>query len=463
MRDVFPGYYKPTDAELKDLWANALVVLDTNALFNLFRYTNSTRTAFLSVLAAKKERLWLPYQVGFEFQEGRLGIIEDQNKAFTDLIEKTKTALSTVTKDVNTLRNHPTLDLDELRKAVDDAISSIEGKIESTRKKYQAEVLDSSRHDATTDLITDLYDGRVGQPYTEERLKEVYDEGATRYEHKVPPGYKDVSKPVPNRYGDLVLWMQLLDKGAADDTTVIFVSDDQKEDWWREFKGRKIGPRVELIDEFRQRVGKRIYFLTPQALMTLAKAHDPEITADNVTEVAEVSEARAQHDARLAALENQKTRAARLAPDDSLQASDLRARRSKLERELRNSIRRSDELASLGLEDSPEYADIQHKITYLGERVDRASRLIKDGEFAPYTGLGERGKTDLNVEMLSRLRDELIERGYPPVGTMTSWREIPITLLSKLVRNADLLGPEFINIVDSVRTALAEDPHGSWG
>ncbi len=164
MRDVFPGYYKPTETEMAELWADALVVLDTNALFNLFRYTNATREAFLKVLSEKRERLWLPHQVGLEFQRGRLGIIDAQASAFNDLTSKSQAALENVIKEVGGLRNHPTLDLNDLRMTVEAAIASIKSKVESTREKYKTEVLDAARHDETTDVITALYNGRVGAP-----------------------------------------------------------------------------------------------------------------------------------------------------------------------------------------------------------------------------------------------------------------------------------------------------------
>lgn len=308
MRNVFPGYYKPTKDELSELWNSSIIILDTNALFNLFRYSNSTRQAFLSVLEDRERQLWIPHQVGLEFQRGRLNIIKDQGKAFTDLIAKSEKALATVTNDVGALRNHPTLNLDELRTAVEEAVAKIKSTIESTREKYQTDVLDALRHDETTDKITELYAGRVGQPYEKERLEEIYSEGETRYEAKLPPGYKDASKKIPDRYGDLVLWFQVLDKAEKDQSAVIFVSEDQKEDWWRDFDGRKIGPRVELVDEFMQRTGKRAYFLTPPGLIELANEFGATITEDTVREITQVSANQAQFQERFVINSNQNPR-----------------------------------------------------------------------------------------------------------------------------------------------------------
>ncbi len=97
----------------------------------------------------------------------------------------------------------------------------------------------------------------------DEKIAEVCSTGAVRYDRKVPPGYKDVNKPEPDRYGDLILWLQILDKAEADKTAVIFVGDDQKEDWWREFKWTEDRTSSGAHRRVPARSGKRVYFLTP--------------------------------------------------------------------------------------------------------------------------------------------------------------------------------------------------------
>jgi hypothetical protein len=76
MRERFRGFYPPTAEELEELWSSGSIILDTNALLNLYRYSSETRTDFLSVLSAVQERLWIPEQVGKEFHANRLGVIE---------------------------------------------------------------------------------------------------------------------------------------------------------------------------------------------------------------------------------------------------------------------------------------------------------------------------------------------------------------------------------------------------
>lgn len=61
-----------------------------------------------------------------------------------------------------------------------------------------------------------LFDGRVGEDFTETRLNQLYEEGAVRYASLTPPGYMDLKekKERGNRhlYGDVIVWFQTIEK-----------------------------------------------------------------------------------------------------------------------------------------------------------------------------------------------------------------------------------------------------------
>ncbi|MGN6128528.1 MAG: PIN-like domain-containing protein [Humibacter sp.] len=295
---MFPGYYRPTDDEYKDIWDRGLVILDTNALLNLFRYSSDTREAFLQVLRQKSDLLWIPNQVGLEFHRKRLSVVDDQRVAFTKIIDKTQSAIATITKEVGVMRDHPSLDLEDLKRTLTEALKPVESKVSDTQARYQSEVVDKGLHDKTLDEITSLYEGRVGAPYSVEELESIYAEGRDRYDRKVPPGYKDIDKPEPLRYGDLVLWKQILDKAEASTLPALFVTDDVKEDWWREFQGQKIGPRVELVDDYVAKSGQRIHFYTPQQFIEYAKALGAQVSEASLQEVVSVSTAQTEQGVR---------------------------------------------------------------------------------------------------------------------------------------------------------------------
>ena len=58
------------------------------------------------------------------------------------------------------------------------------------------------------------------------------------------------------KYGDFIIWKQLIEHAIDTKKNVIFVTDDEKEDWWEEFNGKTIGPRPELSKEFREKTSK---------------------------------------------------------------------------------------------------------------------------------------------------------------------------------------------------------------
>ena len=77
MKELFPGYYRPSEDEFSDLWKNCVFILDTNVLLNLYRYSEESRNDFIKVLHKIETRLWIPHQVALEFQENRTKVIEE--------------------------------------------------------------------------------------------------------------------------------------------------------------------------------------------------------------------------------------------------------------------------------------------------------------------------------------------------------------------------------------------------
>ena len=293
MRNRFRSHYAPTEADLAALWKDGLVVLDTNAILNLFRYTKSTREAFIAVLDAKQSSLWIPHQVGLEFHRHRHGVVFEQKAAF----EKTINALSLIQKAASKqlaelhLSRHPLIDLKDLEAQLCANIETLQESIKEMQARHtDAEGL--AEVEQTFQRISDLYDGRVGDPYSSDKLAEIYQDGANRYRKSTPPGYKDSEKGEPDMYGDLVIWMQLLDKGREDKCPVIFITDDGKDDWWLKVAGETKGPRPELVEEYFLESGQRIHFYSPQRFLAFASDSGVSVTEQVKTEVEKLSTAR---------------------------------------------------------------------------------------------------------------------------------------------------------------------------
>ena len=246
MKSKFPGYFKLTDKEINELWKNALFTLDANILLNLYRYSDETREEFFKILNKLKKRIWIPHQSAQEFFNNRLGVISQQEKSY----EETISSLKSIEKEFHNSRQHPFLS-DKLLKKFTSLNEEICKQLEGNKEFHNNRITE----DDILAKIESLFDKKVGNEFTEEELQEICKEGEIRFKNKVPPGYKDSSKNDDTelnsrKYGDFIVWKQIIQKSKDLKQGVILLTDDRKEDWWVRFKGKTISPRPELIKEF---------------------------------------------------------------------------------------------------------------------------------------------------------------------------------------------------------------------
>jgi hypothetical protein len=138
--------------------------------------------------------------------------------------------------------------------------------LDSERKQIAKQIHHHTR-DTLLERIASVFDTGVGVKPTTEDLDVMFKEGEKRFEQKIPPGYEDEKDKKDNRkYGDYVLWRQLMNHAAQDKRDLIFVTDDNKADWWLKDDDRKtsLAPRPELIQEFRDVTGQEILILNSE-------------------------------------------------------------------------------------------------------------------------------------------------------------------------------------------------------
>ncbi|MCT9820799.1 PIN-like domain-containing protein [Microbacterium sp. W1N] len=292
MRKEFPGYYPPTEEEDAELWSSGLIVFDSSALLSLFRYSGHTRTEYLKLLNEKSDQLWIPFHVGVEYHRNHLTVLSSQNQAFDEIEKAIEEAEAKVRTAVDRFKRHPSLSTADLPKHLKKSSKRLRKALREAREAHTEFAESHEGHEKTFDAVTALYEGHVGRRWSEEELAKVYVDGAARFENKVPPGFKDSDKPGNDQYGDLVIWLQIIEHATESGRAVIFVTDDLKEDWWRIVGGKRLGARVELVDEFSSATGKRIHFYTPDRFLETARRKGSDIGDEAVEEVQQVSRAR---------------------------------------------------------------------------------------------------------------------------------------------------------------------------
>lgn len=270
MRGLFPGFYERTEEELSMLWGKATFVFDTNMLLHVYRYSPDTRERFFETLSRLKERIWIPYQVAYEYQDRRVAVISEQIRAYDVVAKLLDTVQQSLRRGLEPYkRRHAFIDpvklTEEITKAVSDAKSSVQ-KAKSEHPKYK-------EADPLRERIDELLNGSVGRPYTKDELEEKYQEAELRLERQIPPGLEDADKKCLKKYGDVILWFQLIDYACAQKQPIIFITDDVKKDWWltgEESQG-PIRPRPELVQEIYAEANVPFYMYQGYSFMEKAQ------------------------------------------------------------------------------------------------------------------------------------------------------------------------------------------------
>jgi hypothetical protein len=282
MKKTFPGYYRPTEDEFKSLWDKCLFVLDANVLLNLYRYSQRTSNELIGILSQIGDRLWVSHQAALEYQTSRLNVIAEQFEAYDKIQNLLRDCENRLENNLTILHRHPIIDSERLLKMVKHFVNKIDKEIAAFKETHP----DLLKDDNLMVSITTLLDGKVGEAYSHERLKDIYKSGQERYKDEIPPGYKDMDKGNVRKYGDLIIWFQIIEKANELKIPIILVTDDRKDDWWLKFKGQTIGPRPELIQEMRSEANVPFYMYQADQFMEHAQKYlQREIEKEAVEEV----------------------------------------------------------------------------------------------------------------------------------------------------------------------------------
>ncbi|NOI20238.1 hypothetical protein F0223_18615 [Vibrio coralliilyticus] len=282
MKDKFKGFYSPTDIQIEDAWKDdsTIFVFDTNVLINLYGYAEQTRNDFFEVLKKIESKIWLPYQVGLEYQRRRLEVVKEEKAIFRKIDDSLSKIDKIFENDFNQLalsRRFPKLS--ENTKELQKEISKLVNNYKRSVKYWDDKQPCVRSHDEIRAKIDEIVSDRIGdKPVDQQWLDKLYQEGEIRYKNNVPPGFKDNSKAnakdstfsfdgltYQRKFGDLILWKQLLENVKDSNIKyVVFVTDDAKDDWWYtlDSRGKKtIGPHANLKTEIYEEAGVEFFHM----------------------------------------------------------------------------------------------------------------------------------------------------------------------------------------------------------
>ncbi len=242
MKNKFPGYYRPTGEEFKSLWDECYFVLDANVLLNLYRYTPDTSKQLFNILNRISKRLWIPHQTAYEYQRLRLIVIEQQRSVYVVLENKINKNKNFIESLLNEYKKHPYIKISDIIEKSNNFFNNVIEDLLEMKKSHP----DLRESDDIRERIDHLLEDKIGNPYDSTKQKEIIGEAIKRYSEKIPPGFKDEdNKEGTEKYGDCILWYQIIDFASEQKKPIILVTDDRKEDWWWKLDGKTIASRAE--------------------------------------------------------------------------------------------------------------------------------------------------------------------------------------------------------------------------
>ncbi|MFD4675235.1 PIN-like domain-containing protein [Lentzea sp. NPDC058450] len=310
----------------EQFYRSALIVLDTNVLLDLYRYTPSARDQVLAALELVSARLWLPYQVGLEFVRGRPKVIKDR-------VDDLKHAGTRVQNHLESAWKNVSAAVKEVSQLLDQYAADEEGQSElstlinrnrfqdmmnSWKRELLGRVTDltdaqdialstlASGSDSVLPRVSKLFGDRLGAQPHPSRVRELVDEAITyRYPNEIPPGFKDTRKNNATDLqiaGDFLLWDEMVSHAAtlAQPRLVLLVSRDTKEDWYQTgVPGQPDRPWPSLLDEMQIRADAALFITHPKDFYNGIRDY---LQADINTKTAEEISRAADQDIELTAL-----------------------------------------------------------------------------------------------------------------------------------------------------------------
>ncbi len=275
MRNAISEYIGMTDEEKSELWKECTFIFDTNILLNLYRYTKKTRDSLLKSMSNLQGRVWMPYQVAYEFMKDRADVVFETINNYDELKADAKNFVKKCS-DLLRIKNEEK-EIAKLEKQIIEWIDNVRAK---------NLVVNKLENDSILQEILKLFEGKTGAQCVE--LEEIKKQGEERYKKQIPPGYKDAiksdGKHDNNCYGDYIVWTQIMDYAQNNKKDIIYITNDQKEDWWERHKGKTIGPRVELIKEFRDKTQQKFYMYTMEQFLKVIEEKQGKKVDDSVIE-----------------------------------------------------------------------------------------------------------------------------------------------------------------------------------
>lgn len=240
-RALIQDKFYPQQSQIELLWKDCIFIFDANALTHLYQMPKDLQTRYLDVLQRFSERIWIPHHAAAEYHRHLEQSFSDSCPSITKLhdfrakIRKEALAFSNEYQEWHWLKELFSSLEENAEKLIETAIG------ERNRRIQKFESLKNS--------VAVLFENKVGPAFSETELEEVNVEAQHRLVDNRPPACEVDAQKKENKFGDVIIWKQILNHAVETQKSFIFITDDRKQNWHFLDESGLVGPRPELIAE----------------------------------------------------------------------------------------------------------------------------------------------------------------------------------------------------------------------
>jgi hypothetical protein len=253
LEKVFPEADKIFSTNLKtidEIKDDSIYILDTMVLLVPYFTSKDSVQDFKKIFEKLKAngKLLIPARVAREFAKNRGQKIAETYNKIIESQERLNKAQITLEKFPIFETNDDYIKLKE----IESEISTLKDEYRKKLKKLSEDLKSWKWEDPVSKMYQDIFtaDAIIEVKLSEEELLKNL---AFRFEHLIPPGYKKTDQNKPDGgIGDLIIWQTTLEIGKEKNSNIVFVTNEEQNDWFYRHQGTAISPKHELLDEFRR-------------------------------------------------------------------------------------------------------------------------------------------------------------------------------------------------------------------
>ncbi|MEQ8364296.1 MAG: PIN-like domain-containing protein [Cyclobacteriaceae bacterium] len=321
------SYFELDEIDEEKLFKTAYIFFDTSALLDFYYFSDASKNEiFDKVFSQLQGRLWISKQTEFEFVKNKSKVSNKLFNSYIDLLKKSNNnkdsgyieeihstidniknqslknlngLLRTLTERTAKNEKHPFLERNSFEvfsKSFDslvEGINSFNDRFLDFKKAIELEVekkRELLQSNESEDIVLKKFDSffQVTSTSSYSEILEIIAEGELRLRNQIPPGYLDFEDKIGfQKYGDLIVWKQLVKQCSADKKNAILVTNDLSEDWWHFQQKKNSGaPRYELIKEFNDLANAKFWMFDINSFLFKAKRYVASGLKDNTIEEA---------------------------------------------------------------------------------------------------------------------------------------------------------------------------------